>query len=161
MDIKILTTGGTIDKIYFDAKSEFQVGDPGIISLLRDANVGFSYEVESILKKDSLDLNDADRKLIYDRVKDEVCDRILLTHGTDTMIKTAICLLDIGGKTIVLTGSMQPALLRNSDAAFNIGTAVAALGLLPPGVYIAMHGRVFDPLKTRKNLRLNRFEEIS
>lgn len=160
MSIKIFTTGGTIDKIYFDAKSEFQIGDPGILDLLKDANVCIEYQIESLMRKDSLDMNDDDRQLIYDHVKKEGSTKILLTHGTDTMVKTAIRLLEIKDKTIVITGSMQPALLRDSDAAFNIGSAITALGLLAPGVYIAMHGCIFNPHKTRKNVILNRFEVI-
>ncbi len=158
MKIKILTTGGTIDKIYFDAKSEYQVGDPGIIEILKEANVNIDYDVETILRKDSLNLTDEDRGLIHSRVKSEPCERILVTHGTDTMIQTANCLQDIQGKIIVLTGSMQPARLRISDAAFNIGCTVIALQLLKPGVYIVMNGRVHNPAEIHKNVDENRFE---
>ncbi|MDX1514467.1 MAG: asparaginase domain-containing protein [Gammaproteobacteria bacterium] len=161
MKIKILTTGGTIDKIYFDAKSEFQVGDPQIGELLREANVSFDFSVESILKKDSLEMTDEDRSLIRRHAEDDACDRLLITHGTDTMVKTAGTLLGIAGKTIVLTGSMQPARLRVSDAIFNIGYAIAAVQLLDAGVYIAMNGRVFDPRRAVKNVEQHRFEHVS
>ena len=161
MTIKILTTGGTIDKIYFDAKSEFQVGDPQIGELLREANVSFDFEVESIMRKDSLEMTDDDRALIRRHAEDDACDHILITHGTDTLVKTANALLDVGGKTIVLTGSMQPARLRVSDAIFNIGYAIAAAQMLDPGVYIAMNGRVFDPRTARKNVEQHRFETVS
>ena len=107
--IKFLTTGGTIDKVYFDAKSEFQVGPPQVTELLQHANVTFAYEVESILRKDSLDLTDADRALIRERVLADPAERIVVTHGTDTMILTARALRGIEGKTIVLTGSMRGA----------------------------------------------------
>ena len=157
MNIKIFTTGGTIDKIYFDAKSEFQVGDPHIQEVLEEANVVFSYEVESLLKKDSLEMTDVDRQFILDRVKADSHQRILITHGTDTMVETAKKLLSID-KTVVLTGSMQPAKLRISDAVFNIGYAIAAVQILPKGVYIAMNGRIFDPKITSKNVAENRFE---
>lgn len=160
MKIKILTTGGTIDKIYFDAKSEFQVGDPQIGELLREANVSFDFEVESVLKKDSLEMTDEDRSLIRRHAENDACNRLLITHGTDTMVKTANALLGIGGKTIVLTGSMQPARLRVSDAIFNIGFAIAAAQLLDSGVFIAMNGRIFDPRKTRKNVEQHRFELV-
>ncbi|MCW8907314.1 MAG: asparaginase domain-containing protein [Sedimenticola sp.] len=160
MKIKIYTTGGTIDKIYFDAKSEFQVGEPQISGLLKEANIAFDFEVESLLRKDSLEMTDADRRLIAQRLRDETTDRILLTHGTDTMVDTARELVGIEGKTIVLTGSMQPARLRVSDAIFNIGYAVAAVQLLPPGVYVAMNGQLFDPLHARKNVAEHRFEMI-
>ena len=157
--IKIFTTGGTIDKIYFDQKSEFQVGEPQISQLLSEANICFDYEVESLLRKDSLDMTDADRALIVERIQADPAERILITHGTDTMIDTAHRLAEsISGKTIVLVGSMQPARQRASDAEFNIGFAIAALQLLGPGVWIAMNGQVFSPDGVRKNVEMNRFE---
>lgn len=160
MKIKFFATGGTIDKIYFDANSEFQVGSSELSRLLREANVSFSYEFESLLRKDSLDLTARDRQLIRSRIEAETCDRMVVTHGTDTMVQTALELLSISGKTVVLTGSMQPARLRVSDAMFNIGYAVAAAQLLPPGIYLAINGQVFDPRTTRKNLSRQRFESI-
>ena len=159
MKIKVFTTGGTIDKIYFDANSEFQVGDPQVTRVLQEAGVTLDIEVEPIVRKDSLDLTEEDRQLIRAFVEREPASRILLTHGTDTMVQTANWLERIPGKTIVLTGALQPATLRVSDAFFNIGFAVAAVQLLPPGVYIAMNGRVFDPRVTVKNRVHNRFEE--
>ena len=159
MKIRIYTTGGTIDKIYFDQKSDFQVGEPQIGELLKEANVIFDYEVESILRKDSLDMTDVERKLIADRIQRDKGDRFLLTHGTDTMVETARALLGISGKTIVLTGAMQPARLRISDAVFNIGYAIAAAQMLSPAVNIAINGQIIDPLQTRKNIEMNRFEQ--
>jgi L-asparaginase len=158
MTIKIFTTGGTLDKVYFDANSEFQVGEPGIVELLIEANVAFAYTVESLMRKDSLDLTDADRSLIHDRVAADSADRILITHGTDTMVRTANLLTGIEHKTIVLTGAMQPARLRVSDAAFNVGAAVVAVQTLPAGVYVVMNGCVFDPRTAHKNQRQQRFE---
>jgi L-asparaginase len=160
MKIKFFTTGGTIDKIYFDAKSEFEVGSPQVSELLADANVTFEFEVESILRKDSLDMTEADRALIRERVAADAAARIVVTHGTDTMILTALALKNIPGKTIVLTGSMQPARLRVTDAAFNLGTAVCAAQTLSAGVYVAINGRIFNPEKIRKNVASHRFEEI-
>jgi L-asparaginase len=160
MKIKFLTTGGTIDKVYFDAKSEFEVGPPQVSELLEDANVTFEFEVESILRKDSLDLTDADRGLIRERVATDPATHIVVTHGTDTMIQTALVLQGIPDKTIVLTGSMQPARLRVTDAGFNLGAAVVAVQTLPPGVYIAMNGRIFNPDTCQKNVAGHRFEEI-
>ena len=159
MKIKIFTTGGTIDKIYFDRKSEFQVGDPQAAGVLERSNVVLDYEAESLFRKDSLDMTDEDRAVIRKRVESEPLERIVITHGTDTMIETGQALGDIPGKTIVLTGSMYPAEFRESDAIFNIGCAVTAVQLLPPGVYITMNGRVFDPGHSKKNAALNRFEE--
>lgn len=160
MKIKIFTVGGTIDKVYFDQKSEYQVGDPGITQVLREANITVEYEWESIMRKDSLDLTEDDRRLIVDKIRADSARRILITHGTDTMIETAKSLQQIPGKTIVLTGAMSPARFKESDATFNIGFAVAAVQLLPPGVYIAMNGRVFNPDRVVKNRERNRFEEV-
>lgn len=159
MKIKFLTTGGTIDKVYFDARSEYEVGPPQVSELLKDANVTFDYEVESILRKDSLDLTDADRALIRERVAADPAAHIIVTHGTDTMIQTALTLKGIPGKTIVLTGSMQPARLRVTDAGFNLGTAIAAVQTLSQGVYLAMNGRTFSPDTCRKNVAAQRFED--
>ena len=159
MKIKIYTTGGTIDKIYFDQKSEYQVGDPQANGVLERANVVLDYEVESIMKKDSLDFTDEDRELIRKKVEMASLDRIVITHGTDTMIDTAKLLKNITNKTIVMTGSMYPAQFRDSDAVFNIGCAVTAAQILVPGVYIAMNGCIFKPDDARKNVELNRFEE--
>lgn len=159
MDIQIFTTGGTIDKTYFDAKSEYEVGEPQILEILREANVTVAYEVETLLRKDSLDLTDEDRDLIRTRVARATCPRILITHGTDTMVLTAQALQEVEDKTIVLVGSLSPAQFKDSDAAFNIGFSVAAVQALPPGVYIAMNGRLFDPAHVRKNRARNQFEE--
>jgi len=158
--IKFITTGGTIDKIYFDAKSEYEVGPPQVADLLHEANVTFEFEIESVLRKDSLEMTDADRDLICGRVQADACDRIVITHGTDTMVQTANWLKKVQGKTIVLTGSMQPARFRVTDAEFNLGTAVAAVQVLSHGVYIAMNGRVFRPESVRKNVANHRFEEV-
>ena len=156
--IRIFTTGGTFDKVYFDALSEFKIGNPIVGDLLDEANVDFDYEIESILKKDSLDLGDEDRHLIRSACVDVNADMILIIHGTDTMVETAAALDGIAGKTIVLFGAMQPARMRVSDAMYNLGVASAAVQLLPHGVYIAMNGRIFDPGRVRKNRALGRFE---
>lgn len=159
MKIHVLTTGGTIDKVYFDAKSEFEVGPPMIAELLKEAHVTAEVTIEPVLAKDSLELSDADRRLIRERVAACESDRILITHGTDTMAETAKTLSGIAGKTIVLTGSMQPARFRNTDAVFNVGFALGVVQVLPPGVYLAINGRVFDAAHVRKNRERQRFEE--
>jgi L-asparaginase len=158
MFIKIFTTGGTFDKIYFDALSEFHIGDPVAGNLLEEANVGFVYEVESILKKDSLEIDDHDRDRIRAAVKTDNSDKIVITHGTDTMVKTAQHLQDIANKTIVIFGAMQPARMRFSDAMFNLGVACTAVQLLPAGVHLAMNGQIYDPRKVRKNRETGQFE---
>jgi len=160
MKIHFITAGGTIDKVYFDARSEYQVGPPQVAEILRDAVVAFEFEVESVLAKDSLDMTEEDRRLIRRRVEASPCDRIVITHGTDTMVETGRLLKGIPGKTIVLTGSMQPARFRNTDAAFNLGTALGAVQTLPPGVYLAMNGRILDPDRARKNRERGTFEEV-
>jgi len=159
--ILILTTGGTIDKIYFDAKSAYEVGPPNIALILAELNLSISYRVVSLLRKDSLDLTDADRQLVHDQVagSEERC--ILITHGTDTMVQTAEKLKNIGHKTIVLTGALEPALFKTSDALFNIGCGLAAVQSLADGVYIVMSGRVFSWDNVHKNLQTNRFEPIT
>ena len=157
--IKFFAVGGTIDKVYFDRLSTYKVGEPGVSEILREANVGFDYECESILRKDSLYMTEKDRQEVYDRVTSEKSRHIVITHGTDTMVKTAKKLKNIPDKVIVLTGAMQPARFKSSDAEFNIGTAVAAVQLLPPGVYIVMNGRILDPDRVKKNRKLKSFEE--
>ena len=158
MKIKIHATGGTLDKIYYDEKSDCPIGEPMAIPILEEANVTFEFEVESILKKDSLDMDDSDRETIRSKVQQDPCDRIVITQGTDSMIKTAMCLLEIKNKTIVITGAMQPARMRYSDSAYNIGVATNAVQLLKPGVYLAMNGQIFDPRTTSKNVPMSRFE---
>ncbi len=161
MDIKILTVGGTIDKVYFDASSKYQIGESVADEILKESNVTIKYEVESILKKDSLDLTEEDRNIIIDAVLNDSHDKIVVTHGTDTMIETAKQLSQKPhNKVIVFTGSMQPARFKSSDAVFNIGSAITAVQILPNGVFIAMNGRIFDPNNSRKNVEMQRFEII-
>lgn len=160
MKIKIISAGGTIDKVYFDRMSEYKVGKPQIIEMLKEANFDLDLDFQSILKKDSLDFTDEDRLLIKKEVEEDSCSHIVITHGTDTMIETAGILKDITGKVIVLTGSMQPANFKFSDAPYNIACALMAVQLLKPGAYIVMNGKVFDPDKVQKDRKSNRFIEI-
>ena len=154
----IVTTGGTIDKIYFDDKSDFQVGEPQIGRILEELGVAFRFNVIPILRKDSLHITDADRELLRAAIAAQPARHVLVTHGTDSMVQTARVLASLTDKTIVLTGALNPARFRGSDAEFNIGTAVGAVQCLPAGVYIAMNGRIWDPTKVRKNVEANRFE---
>lgn len=158
--LHIFTTGGTIDKIYFDAKSDYEVGEPQIGEILREMGVIFPFEITSLMRKDSLDMTAMDRKLIHKSVLQCPENHILITHGTDSMTETAIALANISDKTIVLTGALNPARFRGSDAMFNIGGAVAAVQSLDPGVYIFMNGRVFQAHKVLKNRERNRFEDL-
>ena len=158
--ISILTTGGTIDKVYFDAKSEYEVGPPNIERVLAELNLALSYTITPLFRKDSLDITEKDRAIVRKAVKESEHELVLITHGTDTMAETAAALKGIENKTIVLTGALEPALFKTSDAIFNIGCALGALQALPFGVYIVMNGSIFKGGKVRKNLDLNRFEEI-
>jgi L-asparaginase len=159
--ILILTTGGTIDKIYFDAKSAYEVGPPNISKLLAELNLAIEYRIVSLMRKDSLELSDVDRQLICDQVSQAPERQVLITHGTDTMVETAEKLRSVADKTIVLTGAMEPALFKTSDATFNIGCGLTAVQTLAAGVYIAMNGRVFKAGNVRKNVQANRFETIN
>ncbi|MDC0662229.1 asparaginase domain-containing protein [Marinobacter sp. SS21] len=156
--IQIFTTGGTIDKQYFDASSEFQIAASLVPEMLQQAGIEGGYRLTELMRKDSLDLDDRDRVCIRDAVVGSEAHRILLTHGTDTMTATAEVLSGVTGKTIVLVGAMQPARMSRSDAEFNLGFAWAAVQLLPPGVYIAMSGGVFEAGRVRKNRAAQRFE---
>ena len=156
--LTIVTTGGTIDKIYFDDKSQFQIGDPQIGEILTTLGVAFTFEVIPAMRKDSLHMDDQDRALIREAIERQPHRHVLVTHGTDTMVETARALRGVEGKVVVLTGALNPALFRGSDAVFNIGCAVGAVQSLPDGIYIAMNGRIWDPRKVRKNVAANKFE---
>lgn len=155
--IHIFTVGGTIDKIYFDAKSSYEVGPPNITEVLSSLALNIDYQVDSLMQKDSLEMTDADRTMILNAVRR--CDerQIVITHGTDTMVETAKVLSAINNKTIVLTGALSPALFKNSDAMFNIGAALTAVQTKANGVYIAMNGVVFDHNRVEKDVANNRF----
>ena len=155
--ILVLTTGGTIDKNYFDALSEYQIVDSGIPALLAEARVGLAFRIEEVCRKDSLELTGDDRAEIARRVAQAPETRIVITHGTDTMTQTAKALAGVSGKTVVLTGALSPARFAETDAPFNLGMAFAAAQVAPPGVYIAMSGQVFDGLKVRKDRAAGRF----
>jgi len=156
----IVTTGGTIDKIYFDDKSDYQIGEPQIGGILRELGVAFQFTVIPIIRKDSLHITPEDRELIRATIAAQPAKHVLVTHGTDTMVETARVLESLTDRTIVLTGALSPARFRGSDAEFNVGTAVGAVQCLPHGVYIAMNGKVWDPRQVRKNVAANRFEAI-
>jgi L-asparaginase len=158
MRIRVITTGGTIDKVYFDAASTYEVGEPQVGALLRAMNVTFEFVVESLLQKDSLHMTEADRVLVRARVEQAPERLILITHGTDTMTATASHLTGLKDKVIVMTGAMQPARFKDSDALFNLGCAIGALQVLSPGVYIAMNGQVTPADQVKKNRAAGRFE---
>jgi L-asparaginase len=162
-EIEIYTTGGTIDKFKPEGpgwQGQYIVGKPTAEGMLEEANVNFDYLMASILNKDSLGITDKDRQVIFNVIKASRCKYIVITHGTDTMVKTAKKLEGIENKVIVLTGSFKPSRCNTGDATFNFGYAIAAVQLLKPGVYIAMNGNVFDPDEVRKNPKINSFEYI-
>ena len=158
MFIRFVTTGGTIDKIYFDALSQFEIGDSQIKHILTEGLADFDYEIVPLLQKDSIDMTDEDREILRDYIASDTSDRYVVTHGTDTMSETAEVLADLGDKTIVLTGALSPARFKSTDAIFNVGMAVAAVQVAAPGVYIAMSGQVFAAGEVRKNRAENKFE---
>jgi len=160
MLIRFITTGGTIDKIYFDALSQFEVGESQVKHILTEGRVDFDYEVVPLLQKDSLEMTDEDRATLRDYIANDDGTHYILTHGTDTMPETAEALAGLDGKTIVLTGALTPARFKATDAIFNVGMAVAAVQTAAPGVYIAMSGQVFEAGKVRKNRSENRFEKL-
>jgi L-asparaginase len=158
MFIRFVTTGGTIDKIYFDAMSQFEVGDSQIRHILAEGLAAFDYDVVSLFQKDSLDITDEDRTALRRYLENDDASLYVITHGTDTMADTAKSLRGLAGKSIVLTGALSPARFRTTDAVFNVGMAVAAVQLVKPGVYIAMNGQVFAGDAVAKNRSENRFE---
>ncbi|SEQ51423.1 asparaginase domain-containing protein [Sphingobium sp. YR768] len=158
--ILLLTTGGTIDKIYFDALSDYQVGETVMAKLLEVARVKRPFRIEEITRKDSLELDDGDRALIAARVAAAREQHIVITHGTDTMTETAKLLKDIPGKTVVLVGALAPARFGESDASFNLGMAFATAQVAEPGVYITMSGSVFRADKVIKDRAKGAFVPI-
>ena len=155
--IVVITTGGTIDKAYFDALSEYQIGEPMVKKMLGMANVTAPFSVVELFRKDSLELTDEDRRTLCATVSALENERVLITHGTDTMTDSAKALSGVAGKTIVFTGALSPARFAESDAMFNLGMAFAAVQILPPGVYIAMSGQVFRGDEVRKDRQHSRF----
>ncbi|MEL0209281.1 MAG: asparaginase domain-containing protein [Novosphingobium sp.] len=158
--ILVLTTGGTIDKAYFDALSEYQIVESGIPDLIAQARVALPFRVMELMRKDSLELTDADRALIAAAVREAPESHVVITHGTDTMTETAKALSDVAGKTIVLTGALSPARFAETDAPFNLGMAFATAQVAAPGVWIAMSGQVFDGLKVRKDRAAGKFVSL-
>ncbi len=154
MKIKVFTAGGTIDKMYSEQKGtlNFSFGKQAVRELGEEkVRFNFDYDVERLLAKDSLEMTDEDRELIKKACQGAVSDKILITHGTDTMIDTASVLSDIKNKAIILTGASQPYKFRESDAEFNIGVAIGALNILKEGVFIAMNGRIYEWDKCQKS----------
>lgn len=141
-----MQTGGTIDKDYPEGQTnhgyEFKIGKPAFLGILAKAKPDFEIETISATKKDSLDITEKDRETIFGVISDVNNDKIVVTHGTDTIHLTAKKLSQIYNKTIILTGSMLPEKFCESDADFNVGMAVGAVQTLPHGVYVCLYGKV-------------------
>ncbi len=150
--VKFLITGGTIDKIYDEINGNLSFGQTHVPAMLNQARCHVDITTEIVMLKDSLEMDDTDRELISNKC--ESCDesKILISHGTDTMVETAKVLAGkITGKTIVLFGAMIPFSITNSDSLFNLGCAVAAVQCLEEGVFISMNGKIFPWDDVRKN----------
>lgn len=160
MKIGIFATGGTIDKVYFDAKGQYQIGDPMVDSILRRAIVTVEYEVIPFLKVDSLVMTNEHREALRDAIQDHPATHCLVTHGTDTMIDTAKVVASVKNKVVVFMGAVKPALFRETDADFNVGCAFGVLISSSPGTYVVMNGKVLNPFKSRKNFQTELFEEL-
>lgn len=153
MYILFIQTGGTIDKDYPQIRKSysFEIAGPAVGRILRRVNPNFRYSVVSLLKKDSLDITDRDRQRIARYCRTARAKRIIITHGTDTMVQTARALSTLQDKIIILTGAMRPEKFTDSDAMFNVGTAAGAMSCLPVGVYIAMSARIYPWNRCRKS----------
>lgn len=161
--IRIITTGGTFDKLYDAIKGELTFRESHLPRILQQSRCALPITLETVLAVDSLNMTEEQRIMISDHVASSFEDRIVVTHGTDTMVATAKVVASNGqlkGKTVVFTGAMIPYSLENSDAVFNLGVAISAVQLLPPGVYIAMGGRIFNYDNVRKNREKGVFEEL-
>ncbi len=157
--IRIIITGGTFDKDYDELSGELTFRDTHLPAILKTVRLTVPVELEINQLVDSLDMNDQQRHGVVEACVRAAEDRIVVTHGTDTMVETARLLDDRGiGKTVVLTGAMVPFAVSGSDAVFNLGCAIAAVQLLPHGVYVVMNGRVFPARDARKNTGMGVFE---
>ena len=162
MKILFVQTGGTIDKDYPKAIAgyAFEITEPAVKGILSKINPSFDFEIVSLMKKDSLDITDDDRRKLYDTCKSADTDKIIITHGTDTIIETAKYLSALKNKTIILTGAFKPEKFKDSDAEFNLGFAIGALNKSENGVYIAMNGGLFECNKVKRDLSNGRFSNV-
>jgi L-asparaginase len=161
--IRIFVTGGTFDKRYNELAGTLTFKDTHLPEMLRLGRSRVDLSITTLMMIDSLEMTDRHRAEIVARCRDAVDTRILITHGTDTMIETARAIADalpaIGAKTIVLTGAMVPYAFGSSDGLFNLGSALSFVQVLPAGVYVAMNGRAFEWNRVRKNRETGIFEE--
>ncbi len=162
--IEVLVTGGTFDKEYNELTGSLFFKETHLPDMLRRGRSHVDLRVTTLMMKDSLDLTDGDRALIVGRCRAAAASRLLIAHGTDTMVETARALATaappLAGKTVVLTGAMVPYAFGSSDGLFNLGSALSFVQLLPPGVYLAMNGRWFPWDQVRKNRETGVFESL-
>jgi L-asparaginase len=159
--IRIVVTGGTFDKTYDEIKGKLSFGATHLPEMLRLGRSRVETTIETLMMIDSLDMTDADRARIVAACAGCPENRIVITHGTDTMVETARAVAqDVTGKTIVLTGAMVPYAFGSSDGLFNLGSALSFAEVLPPGVYIAMNGQHFPWDRVRKNREAGVFERM-
>lgn len=165
MKILFLQTGGTIDKAYPMGENNhgynFLISTPAYDRILKRANPSFDFVTKQVLQKDSTDISDEDRRIIYEICKESPETKIIITHGTDTMMQTAKVLSELTNKTIVITGALTPELFRDSDADFNLGVAVGAVSTLEAGVFIAMNGRVMKWNETMFDTEASQFKSTA
>jgi L-asparaginase len=159
MKILFIQTGGTIDKDYpkITKGYAFEINEPAVKRILEKVKPEFDYEILTLMKKDSLEITDIDRENILECCINSKTDKIIITHGTDTIIETAKYLSKIKSKLIILTGAVKPERFKDSDAEFNLGTAIGAVNLLNNGVFIAMNGNVISLGKAKRDELTGKF----
>jgi len=161
MAIRILITGGTFDKEYDEISGRLYFKDTHLPEMLQLGRCRLEVEIRTVMMIDSLEMTAEDRRLILKNCQNVPEKQIVITHGTDTMVETARLLAEsIQDKTIVLTGAMIPYAFGSSDGLFNLGSALSVVQVLPPGVYIAMNGEIFNWYEVRKNRKLGVFERV-
>jgi L-asparaginase len=168
MTIRVFVTGGTFDKEYDEIRGELAFGDTHLPEMLRRGRCELPLSIRTLMMVDSLHMGEEDRQVIVRNCQQAAEARMVITHGTDTMVETAAVLARaLGGteaegatRTVVLTGAMIPYAFGSSDGLFNLGSALSFAQVLPPGVYIAMNGQVFPWNGVRKNRKTGRFEAI-
>ena len=159
--IKIFITGGTFDKEYNELTGELYFKNSHMYELLELGRCRLDVDIETLMMVDSLEMSKTERNYIIQKCIQEPIKQIIITHGTDTMVKTARILADsVNDKTIILTGAMIPVRFGSSDGLFNMGSALSFVQTLSPGVYIAMNGQIFNQENVRKNKKLGIFEEM-
>lgn len=162
MSIRIFITGGTFDKEYNELNGELFFKDSHLPEMLELGRNLIAVEIRTLMMVDSLEMTQVDRELIVEHCTKSPEDKIIITHGTDTMAETAALIAkEVKDKTIVVTGAMVPYKFGSSDGLFNLGSAMAFVQTLPVGVYVAMNGRYFNANNVRKNKETGEFEELN